>query len=154
MNAGDMDTLGGVLVTQGTVESYAYGIYERSGFRFSYTRVVGPIDLQTRIQLYRAILPHTIAPNYFGILDNSAGYENDFSLDAIKLLDGMLVDHGIRTYFGATITKDQGYSKIVKLAQTNMDTVGLDGALIRVRDRAAALDFIHEKIAEAAAVLP
>ena len=90
MNAGDMDTLGGVLVTQGTVESYAYGIYERSGFRFSYTRVVGPIDLQTRVQLYRALLPHTIAPNYLGVLDNSAGYENAFSLDASKLLDGML----------------------------------------------------------------
>ncbi len=151
MNAGDMSALGGTLVTQGSDESYEYGIYERLGFRFSYTRVTGPINLDTRIQLYRAILPHAIAPAYFGVLDNSAGFENDFSLSAIKLLDGMLLDRGIRVYFGATITKDRGYSKIVKLAQTNMETVGLDGALIRVGDRASALDFIHGKIAEAAA---
>lgn len=151
MDAGYLATHGGTLVTQGTVESYEYRIFRLAGFCFNDTRVSGPINLQTRLQLYRETLPHVVGGRYFGLLDNSEGFENDFSLDAIRQLDRLLIDRGVRTYFGATVTKDKGYSKIVKLAQTNMETIGLDGAVIKVPDRATALQFICDRINEAAA---
>lgn len=151
MDAEYWAALGGTLVEQGAVESYEYKVIELSGFRFNDTKVIGPINLGTRVQLYGKTLPYVVAGNYFGILDNTAGYENDFSYDAIKQVDRLLVDHGVKRYCGATITKDVGYSKLVKLAQTNMETVGMDGVLVRVPSHDAALTFILDKIAEAAA---
>ena len=151
MDAEYWAALGGILIEQGTVESYEYKVIELSGFRYNDTRVIGPINLETRLQLYGRTLPHVIAGRYFGVLDNTAGFENDFSYDAIKQVDRLLVDHGITHYCGATITKDVGYSKLVKLAQTNMETIGLNGDLIRVPNHEAALVFIMEKIAAAAA---
>lgn len=146
MNTSRIAKNGASLVAEGSVESYAFRIFERAGFRFSYTQVVGPINLNTRVQLYRQTLPFVVAGTYFGILDNSEGFENDFCLEAIQFLDTILINRGVRKYFGATITSDGGYSKIVKLAQTNMETVGLEGAVITVPNSAAALDFILGKI--------
>lgn len=150
MDAAYWATLGGTLIEQGTVESYEYKVIELNGFRYNDTKVIGPINLETRLHLYGRTLPYVVAGRYFGILDNTDGFENDFSYDAIKQVDRFLVDHGITHYCGATITKDVGYSKLVKLAQTNMETIGLNGSLVRVPSHAMAVAFIQEKIAEAA----
>lgn len=121
------------------------------GFRVHDVVITGPINLTTRIPLYHETLRLAVAPHFFCIVDNSAGFENNITYDDIQLLDGILWEHGIRTFYGATITKDAGYSKIVKLAQANMEHVGLDGALIEVRRRTAAENFIRDRIAEEAA---
>lgn len=153
MDAAYWAALGGTLIEQGTVASYEYNVIELSGFRYNDTKVIGPINLETRFQLYARTLPHVVAGRYFGILDNRAGFENDFSYDAIKQVDRLLVDNGITHYYGATITKDVGYSKLVKLAQTNMESMGLHGDLIRVPSHAMAVTFMLEKIAEAGSEL-
>lgn len=151
MDTEGLNLHGGKLVVAGSVESYEFRIYERSGFRFNDTKVVGPITLRTRLALYRETLPYVVTGNYFGMLDNSEGFENDFPYEAIRQLDEFLIGSGLKTYYGATVTKDGGYSKIIKLAQTNMETIGLDGLVVKVPDRVAAQNFIFSKIDEFAA---
>ncbi|RVU39007.1 hypothetical protein EOI86_07045 [Hwanghaeella grinnelliae] len=150
MDAAYWAAQGGTLIEQGTVTSYEYKIIELSGFRYNDTKVIGPINLETRLQLYSRTLPHMVSGQYFGILDNTAGFENDFSFDAIKQVDHLLLDQGVTHYCGATITNDVGYSKLIKLAQTYMETIGLNGALIRVPNYEDAKAFVLEKIAAAA----
>lgn len=144
-----MELGAGKLIFRGAVDSYEFSTFDLAGLRLHDIRIVGPINLETRLPLYRETLRHAIPPDYFCIVDNSAGFENDISYDDIQVLDRYLIDHGIRRFFGATITKDGGYGKIVKLAQANMDQIGLDGAVIKVRTRREAETFITERIEQA-----
>lgn len=152
MQVGDVAAHGGVLIAQGAVASYDYKIFELEGYRFNDTRATGPITLDTRLQLYRKTLPYVVSGNYFGMLDNSEGFENDFDYNAIKRLDDFLMAQGLKTYYGATVAKDAGYGKVIKLAQANMDTVGLPGELVKVPNRAAALEFVIGAIRKVAAI--
>jgi len=140
------------VVFRGTVESYTFATHRVNGFHLHEIAVVGPIDRRVRIPLYHETLRHSLPPYYFCIIDNSAGHENTVTFDDIRLLDNILLDHGIEYYYGAVITKDQGYPNIIKLAQENLDSVGIRAELVQVEDRAAAEAFINEKLAEAAAL--
>lgn len=140
------------VVFQGAVESYTFTTVRVKGFHLHEIEVVGPIDLRVRIPLYHETLRHSLAPYYFCIIDNSAGHENSVTFDDIKRLDRILIDHGIEHYYGAVITKDQGYQNIIKLAQENLASVGIKSQLVQVKKRAAADVFIREKIDEAAAL--
>lgn len=141
----------GSLISEGVIEGYEFRTLMINGFHVHDITVIGPISLSTRIPLYLETLRDALPPYYFCIVDNIAGFENTISYDDIRQLDRILIDHGIRKFFGATITKDMGYAKIVKLAQANMDEIGLEGMVIEAPDRAAAEAFIFEKLQQAAA---
>lgn len=140
------------VVFKGALESYTFTTFRVKGFHLHEIEVVGPIDLRVRIPLYHETLRHSLPPNYFCIIDNLAGHENTVTFKDIRLLDEILVDHDIKYYYGAVITNDRGYPNIIKLAQENLDSVGIKSELVQVPTRAAAEAFINEKIAEAAAL--
>lgn len=141
---------GATVVFNGAVRSYKFTTFRVKGFHLHDIKVVGPIDLKTRIPLYQETVRHSLPPHYFCIIDNLAGHENTVTFDDLKELDQILVDGGIKYYYGASITKDQGYSSIVKLAQENLDSLGVQSELVQVQDRAAAEAFIARKIDEVA----
>ncbi len=143
---------GATVVFNGAVESYKFTTFRVNGFYLHDIEVVGPIDLRVRVPLYHETLRHSLPPYYFCIIDNSAAHENTVSFADIKVLDQILIDYGIEYYFGAIITKDLGYPNIIKLAQENLDSIGIRSELLQVLDRAAAEAFILEKIGVAAAV--
>jgi len=145
-----MIRLGATLVSEGAVEGYEFSTLKYKGFRVHDIKVVGPIDLKTRIPLYHETLRHSVPPYFFCIVDNAAGFDNDFTYNDIQVLDRILTDHGITRFYGATITMDDGYTKLVKLAQTNMDGIGMAGEVIEVMNRASAEAFISQKIDAAA----
>ena len=66
MDAADTGIHGGTLIAQGSIESYEYKIIEHSGYRYSDVKVTGPINLNTRIGLYKVTLPYVVTGNYFG----------------------------------------------------------------------------------------
>jgi len=140
------------VVFRGAVESYTFATYRVNGFHLHEIEVVGPIDLRVRIPLYHETLRHSLPPYYFCIIDNSAGHENTVTFDDIRVLDNILIEYGIEYYYGAVITRDLGYPNIIKLAQENLDSVGIESQLVQVQDRLAAEAFINEKLAEAAAL--
>lgn len=140
----------GSAVAQGSSKSYDFSTFEIDGFRVHDITVTGPINLSTRTPLYVETLKFSVPPHYFCIVDNTQGFENNFTYDDIMQLDRLLFDHGIRFFFGATITRDSGYNKMVKLAQENMGEIGMGGTVIEVPDRASAETFIFSKIDEVA----
>lgn len=139
------------VIHRGAMKSYRYTTYLVNGFHFHDIEVVGPIDLETRIPLYRATARHSLPPHYFCIIDNSAGHENIVTLDDLKQLDEILSNAGIRFYYGASITIDPGYHGIVNLAHENLQSLGIKNELIQTYNRGAAEAFIKAKIDAAAA---
>ncbi len=108
--------------------------------------VTGPISLERRLPLYEATLAINRSSNYFCILDNSGGHENDLSFRDMQLLDQKLLDGGIRCFYGATITDDKAYAQIVELASATMSALKLTGKILSTGDRATAEQFIAEKL--------
>ncbi|RVU39006.1 hypothetical protein EOI86_07040 [Hwanghaeella grinnelliae] len=143
---------GANVVFNGAVESYTFTTFRVKGFHLHEIKVVGPIDLRVRIPLYHETLRHSLPPHYFCIIDNSAGHENTVTFEDIRLLDNILLEGGIEFYYGAIISKDQGYPNIIKLAEENLYTVGIKNELLQVEDRPSAEAFINQKIAEVAAL--
>lgn len=141
------------IVFRGAVESYTFTTVRVKGYHLHDIEVVGPIDLRRRVPLYHETVRHSLPPHYFCIIDNLAGHENTVTFDNIRQLDQILKAGGIEYYYGASVTKDQGYSSIVKLAQEHLESIGITSELVQVQDRAAAEAFILKKIDEVTALL-
>lgn len=137
----------GVLIGDGSMAGFVFASYRHGPHVVHRISVVGPVGLKERIPLYRATLALTPADTYFCILDNSARYYNSLSFEDIKLLDTLLMDAGIATFYGATITLDAGYREIVELAKANVTNVGLNGKLMTTAIPEEAEAFIAEMIA-------
>lgn len=75
--------------------------------------------------VYRATLSANPTSNYFCILDNSGGFENDFSIADIRILDQMLLSAGVRAVHGVTVTLDAGYPKLLELLRQVMPSQGV-----------------------------
>lgn len=110
-------------------------------------RVTGKIDLERRLPLYHRTLAVNRTSNYFCILDNSGGHENVLSYPDMVILDEILVEGGIRTFYGVTVTHDSSYSGIVKLASYSAEASRLQTELVATNDPAEAERFIQEKLA-------
>jgi len=108
--------------------------------------VTDKIDLEKRLPLYRETLAINPSNKYFCILDNSDGHENVFSYPDIVILDNLLIEAGIKYFYGATITSDPAYQKLVKLATHNARMSKLEGDLLATADPAEAEKFITDKI--------
>lgn len=136
------------LIESGTLESYEYAAYRYDDRHLYRIRVTGPISLKQRLPLYRKILSINTNDTIFCVVDNSAGHENQFTFDDIRYLDDLLLEAGIRYFFGATVTQDAGYSSLVELANTNAKHIQLGGALIAAVSAEEAEDFILSRIRE------
>jgi len=106
----------------------------------------GPITLKHRLPVYEATLAATPSSNYCCILDNGAGHENDLSFSDLQVLARILVDASIACYYGATITDDVAYPRIVDLASVYMSTTNIRGEILSTADPQAAERFIVEKL--------
>ncbi|MEQ8354018.1 MAG: hypothetical protein RH942_00660 [Kiloniellaceae bacterium] len=136
----------GAVVASGTLPSYAYVSVKYAEEVIHRIRVTGAIDLERRLPLYRETLANNPSSNYFCVLDNSEGYENDFSYPDMAVLDRLLVEAGIKHFYGVTVTKDPGYRNLVKLASDHAKLLNLEGDLFATDDLAEAERFIMESI--------
>lgn len=133
-------------IASGSVPSFDYETF-RVGREFLHrVRITGPVTVAERIPLYRLTLDLTKSAAYFCILDNSGRHENTLTHADMQLLDRMVLDAGITEFYGATVTFDPTYPRIVKLAQLTTEIVGLTGELIATDDPAEAERFIFAKI--------
>ena len=80
------------------------------------------------------------------ILDNRENHPNTFSLNDIKILDNIVIAAGVKTFYGATITFDKMYEKIVKLANLNINFTGLNGEVMTTDDPVKAEQYIFAKM--------
>lgn len=136
----------GTVVASGSLPGFDY-VCTRYGREIVHRiTVTGQIDVETRLPLYQATLAVNETSNYFCILDNSAGYENSFTYPDIVLLDSLLIEAGIDHFYGATITTDPDYAKLVKLANDSAETTPMETELLAARDLAEAEAFIMEKL--------
>jgi hypothetical protein len=144
----DMD---GDIVASGVVPSYEFVTYGYGSEVLHRIKVTGPIDLSRRLPLYRETLAVNPSRSFFCIVDNSGGHENDMTFSDIVVLDDLLIEAGIEFFYGATVTRDQAYSNIVKLANMNVQKIDLDGELLATSDPDEAEKFIMEKLNSARA---
>ena len=132
----------GLVVAAGTLPSFEFRSIKYGGEVLHRIRVTGRIDLERRMPLYHETLANNPSSNYFCILDNSEGHENDLSLSDIMLLDKILVEAGIEKFYGATITPDWNYKGIVKLANFSAEVSKLNAELLSTRNPDEAESFI------------
>ncbi|WP_193171073.1 hypothetical protein [Nisaea nitritireducens] len=137
----------GELIETGSTPGFEFASYRHGPHVLHRIKVVGPIGLKERIPLYHKTLALTPDDTYFCILDNSERHNNSFSFEDIRFLDQMLLDAGIATFYGATITLDAGYRDIVELANANVENVGLNGKLMTTHSPEEAETFIMEMLA-------
>lgn len=136
----------GIVVASGQLPSFEFQSIAYGDEILHRVRVTGKIDLQRRLPIYHRTLAVNRTCNYFCILDNSDGHENALSLSDIVLLDEILIEGGIETFYGVTITRDPGYSGIVRLANCSAEASGLKVELMATDDPAKAEHFIREKL--------
>ena len=136
----------GKVVASGRLPSYDYQSVEYAGEIVHRITVKGPIDLEHRLPLYQETLAINQTSNYFCILDNSDGHENTLSRSDMVLLDSILVEGGIKNFYGVTITTDPSYAGIVKLAGYSAEASRLNAEMLATPDPAEAERFILEKL--------
>ena len=136
----------GTLVLSGAIESFKYSSFQYGSEVLHRIKVVGPISLKERIPLYNLTLTVNTSSTYFCILDNTGGYENVLTFDDIKYLDKLIIESGISAFYGATVTKGEGYSSLVNLANANVHSLNLDGELVATDTVSKAEEFIFAKI--------
>jgi len=136
----------GTVVASGTLPSFIYESVKFGDSVLHRIEVTGPINLAVRIPLYKKTLETAHSSDYFCILDNRAGYENTFSYADMAELDTMLIQAGIRNFYGATVSTDPYYTALVKLAQSNMELSELGGELLATNDYEEAEEFIMARL--------
>lgn len=140
----------GNIVATGTLPSYEF-VSARHGVETVHrVKVTGPISLKRRLPLYDATLALTVSSTYFCILDNSGGHENDFPYADIVVFEQKLIDAGIDCFFGATITDDLAYPKIIELVNVSMSARKIGGEVMATEDPETAERFIAEKLLQVA----
>jgi hypothetical protein len=133
-------------IASGSVPGCEYETY-RHGQEFLHrVKITGPVTVTERIPLYRLTLDQTDSTAYFCILDNSGRYDNSLTHADMQLLDRMAINAGISHFYGATVTFDPTYPRIVKLARLNAEIAGLTGELLATGDPTEAEHFILTKI--------
>lgn len=136
----------GTVVASGSLPSFDY-ISTKYGREIVHrVKITGPIDLEARLPLYHATLAVNETSSYFCILDNTAGHENNFGYSDIILLDNVLIEAGIDHFYGATVTTDRDYEKLVKLANDSAEVTPMETHLLATRDVAEAEAFVMEKL--------
>jgi len=136
----------GVVVASGRLPSYVYVSTKYGSEILHRIKVTGRIDLEKRLPLYRATLAINETSNYFCILDNRDRHENAFSYADIQELDQVLIDAGIDHFYGATISNDPDYPKLVKLANDSASTTPMETELMATADPAEAEAFVMGKL--------
>ena len=129
-------------VGSGEARNFEFTTWLCSGNYFHYTKITGPVGLRDRIELYKLILGLNASDSCYCILDNSGDHENSLSFDDMNVLDKMLVDAGIKKFFGVTVTIDFAYKTLVKLARTNATLHGLDTELYATNSHQEAEDLL------------
>lgn len=112
-------------MASGSLPSYDFVSLRHSGEVVHVMTATGPLNLARRIEVYRATLSANPTSNYFCMLDNSGGFENDFSISDIRFLDRMLIEAGVQAVHGITVTRDPGYPKLLELLRQVMPSQGL-----------------------------
>lgn len=134
------------IVASGEMDSYRFRT-EREGRDVLHRIVVtGPINRQRRIPLYEATLKATPSSRFFCILDNRAGFENSFALEEMQFFTSMVLKAGITEIYGATITLDQEYPKIVELANIVLAMSPLRGEMLSTGSEKEAEAFIRNRM--------
>lgn len=134
------------IVTTGKLPSYEFVSIRYGSEIVHRITVTGPISMKRRLPLYDATLAVNTSSTYFCILDNSGGHENDFTYSDMMLIEQKFIDAGIDCCFGATITDDVAYPKIVELVNLSMSAMKIGGKVMATGDTAEAEQFIVEKL--------
>ena len=140
----------GVVIAAESLPSFEFQSIRYAGEVVHKVKVTGMINLERRLPLYHRTLAANQSHNFFCILDNSGGHENTLSLQDMVLLDRILIEGGIRNFYGAIITKDPNYEGIVKLASYSAETSGMEVELLATGDPSEAERFILEKLGSVA----
>ncbi|TNE39339.1 MAG: hypothetical protein EP348_03700 [Alphaproteobacteria bacterium] len=102
-------------VSSGSYEKIAYETKECRGQFLHYINILGPIGVTERIPVFEATLAVNKSENYFCLVDNRAGHENILTVEDMSFLGDLLLDAGIKRFYAAVVTLDEGYRGIVKL---------------------------------------
>ena len=143
-----LNTTGERPIQNGILPSYRYASYRVGQQILHRIKVTGPIGRAERLPLYAALLKINESDRFFCILDNSANFENIFSIDDIRLMARIVKDAGIVHFYGVTVTPDPAYVGVVRLAEANMEVFELDGELFTTATMKEAEQFIEERMGE------
>lgn len=135
-----------ILIATHQLPGYTVSTFQRGTERLHRVQVTGPISINERINLYVKILSTMASNNFYCIVDNSTGYENNFSYQDMKLLDDMLIEYGVKNFYGATITPDRHYHILVDVANQHANNIGLNCELISTDNHEEAEKFIDKHI--------
>lgn len=144
--------IAGPTIASGSLPSYSFHSVRCGVEVLHRITVTGPINLARRLPLYDATLAVNPSTSYFCILDNRGGFDNDLGYADMKVLDQRLVEAGIRTFYGVTVTSDAVYDRIVEIANVNMRVTGLEGKVHVTNDMDDAERFIAEMLRASGAV--
>lgn len=134
------------IIGSGTISNFEYITYEIGYERLHQIQIIGKVGRCERIGLYNELLSLNKSNSFFCILDNRGNFENILSFDDIKYLDSILIDAGIKYFYGATVTNDTAYPLVVKMAEGNAVLNDLDGEIIATDSISEAEEFIADKI--------
>ncbi|MEX1035363.1 MAG: hypothetical protein WDZ54_05365 [Sneathiella sp.] len=137
-------------VSSGSFINVDYEIWEYGGEHVSILRMRGPISRGHRIEFYQITLKNNPSSDYFIILDNQLGYEDDFPYDDMVMVSDMFLAAGIKRVYGAIVTTEIGYETILKLARAVAGMKTLEIYTMRVGSLPEAKDFIISRIDDTA----
>lgn len=136
----------GKKIKSGTVSNFEFETFRYGTEVLHRLRILGKVGLEERIDVYKTTLDLNPSSSYFCILDNSHNFENTVTYSDLDYLDKLLFDGGIRVFTGATITYDESFAFIVKLAQRSAAMNNLKCDLISTDNAGTAEEFVMSKL--------
>ncbi|MCC3305490.1 hypothetical protein [Sneathiella sp. HT1-7] len=104
-------------ISSGAFANISYETLECYGEHVHFMTATGPISREHRIPVYRKTLGDNPSSNYFAILDNRRGHEDEFSYEDMHILGDITLEAGIRRIVSVSVTNESAYLNIIKLTQ-------------------------------------
>ncbi|MBO0333478.1 hypothetical protein J0X12_07630 [Sneathiella sp. CAU 1612] len=136
----------GQLISSGSFANINHETWKYNGEHIHVMKVTGPINRAHRVPFYYLTLKTNPSSDYFIILDNQRGHEDDFSYDDMITISDILLEAGIKRIYGAIITRESGYENILKLARAVAKLKTLESHTVYCENMTEAENYIHARI--------
>lgn len=113
-------------ISSGVFANISYETLECYGEHINFMTATGPISREHRVPVYRKTLGNNPSSNYFAILDNRRGFEDEFSYEDMHILGDITLEAGIRRTVSVSVTNEPAYLNIVKLTRAVADLKNIE----------------------------
>jgi hypothetical protein len=140
------ELLKGHKISSGSFANLEFETWEYHGEHIHVVKVMGPIDRGHRIPVYYQTLENNPSSNYYVILDNHRGHEDNFLYDDMQKVANILSEAGVKRIHGAIITRESGYDNIMKLGRAVAKLHSMESQTVYSKNMDEAESYICSRI--------